>query len=187
MKPGAILLGAMALSTVVSAQDDAVFFEASGKVTGELRGFADEGQFSGQDYLAGVSATVEPEFFWEWNNGDDSLTFKPFLRVDQRDDERTHGDIRELSWVHVGDDWELRTGIRKVFWGVTEFNHLVDVINQTDGVEDIDGEDKLGQAMVNLSLVQEWGIVDLFLLPGFRERTFAGEEGRLRSGAGGRH
>jgi len=54
------------------------------------------------------------------------------------------------------------------------------VINQTDGVEDFDGEDKLGQQMINLSMVNDWGIVDVFLLPGFRERTYAGEEGRLR-------
>jgi hypothetical protein len=67
-----------------------------------------------------------------------------------------------------------------VFWGVTEFKHLVDVINQTDFVENIDGEDKLGQPMVNLSVVRDWGIVDLFVLPGFRERTFPGEDGRLR-------
>ncbi|MFN2337632.1 MAG: hypothetical protein ABR544_01520, partial [Gammaproteobacteria bacterium] len=43
-----------------------------------------------------------------------------------------------------------------------------------------DGEDKLGQPMVNLALVREWGTLDLFLLPGFRERTFPGIEGRLR-------
>ena len=41
-------------------------------------------------------------------------------------------------------DWSLSIGLGKVFWGVTEFNHLVDVINQTDLVEGIDGEAKLG-------------------------------------------
>jgi hypothetical protein len=102
--------------------------------------------------------------------------------VDENDNERTHGDIRELSWIHIGEDWELRAGLRKVFWGVTEFQHLVDVINQTDSVEDFDGEDKLGQQMINLSLVRDWGIVDLYLLPGFRERTTIGKNGRLRSG-----
>ena len=158
------------------------YFEASGKVAAELRGFTQDAQFSGQDHDSNLSFYVEPELFWEWNDGDDSLTFTPYLRVDENDSERTHADIRELSWVHVGEDWELRTGIRKVFWGVTEFQHLVDVINQTDGVDDFDGEDKLGQPMVNLSLVRGWGIVDLFLLPGFRERTFAGTEGRLRGG-----
>lgn len=124
---------------------------------------------------------AQPEFYWVSDSGDDSLLFTPFIRLDQRDSERSHADIRDLSWIHVGDNWELRTGIRRVFWGVTEFQHLVDVINQTDAVEDLDGEDKLGQPMLNLSLVRDWGIVDLFLLTGFRERTFAGDNGRLRA------
>lgn len=157
-------------------------YELSGKVTGELRYFTQDAQFSDQGQTSNLSISAQPELYWEWNNGNDSLTFTPFLRLDQHDNERSHGDIRELSWLHVSDDWELRAGLRKVFWGVTEFQHLVDVINQTDGVEDIDGEDKLGQAMINLSLVKDWGIVDLYLLPGFRERTFPGADGRLRSG-----
>jgi hypothetical protein len=57
----------------------------------------------------------------------------------------------------------------------------VDIINQTDLVEATDGEEKLGQPMVNLALISDWGTVDLFVLPGFRERTFPGEKGRLRS------
>jgi hypothetical protein len=67
-----------------------------------------------------------------------------------------------------------------VFWGVTEFKHLVDIVNQTDLVENIDGEDKLGQPMAHLSLIRDWGIVDLYLLTGFRERTYPGTDGRLR-------
>lgn len=169
------------LATALPA-DAETFYEMSGKVSADLRYFTQDAQFPGQDYDTNLSFSVEPEFYWEWNDGTDSLTFTPFLRVDENDNERTHGDIRELSWVHVGDGWELRAGLRKVFWGVTEFQHLVDVINQTDAVEDFDGEDKLGQQMINLSLVRDWGIVDLFLLPGFRERTFAGEDGRLRAG-----
>ena len=125
-----------------------------------------------------ISLAAVPEFYWSWNDGNDSFEFVPSARVDQHDDDRTHMDIRELSWVHVSDDWETRIGIRRDFWGVTEFQHLVDIINQTDAVEDIDNEDKLGQPMVNVSLVKDWGILDLYLLPYFRERTFAGTEGR---------
>jgi hypothetical protein len=33
--------------------------------------------------------------------------------------------------------------------------HLVDIINQTDGVESIDGEDKLGQSMMAFSLFKD--------------------------------
>ncbi|BBB30024.1 conserved hypothetical protein [Neptunomonas japonica JAMM 1380] len=157
-------------------------FEASGKVTAELRLFPESPQFSEQYQDVNFSVAVEPDLFWQWNNGLDSLSFKPFLRLDQHDNERTHADIRELNWIHQGNDWELRTGIQKVFWGVTEFQHLVDVINQSDSVEDIDGEDKRGQPMINLSLVKHWGIVDLYVLPGFREQTYPGKKGRLRSG-----
>lgn len=126
------------------------------------------------------SMFIEPEIYHSWNDDLDSITFKPFYRWDNEDDERSHGDIRELMWLHVGEDWELRTGIGSVFWGQTESAHLVDVINQTDAVEAVDGEDKLGQPMINLTLVRDWGNLDLFVLPGFRERTFAGENGRLR-------
>lgn len=113
----------------------------------------------------------------EWNQGSDLLEFDGFYRWSEADSQRSHGDIQDLAWIHVGDDWELRTGFRTVFWGVTEFQHLVDIINQKDFVERIDGEARLGQPMVNLSLVQPWGILDLFALVGFRERTFAGSDG----------
>lgn len=139
------------------------------------------GRAAAAGYHGNQSLVVQPEFYKSWNERRDSFTFVPFARLDQRDDERSHFDIRELTWLRAGRTWELRAGIRKVFWGVTESRHLVDIINQTDLVEDVDGEDKLGQPMVNLALIHDWGTLDLFLLPGFRERTFPGREGRLRS------
>ena len=172
-----LTLLAVLFSNTLSATE----FEFSGKLVIEQRQYFNEAQYSHQFDNGQSSAVIEPEFYWSFNDGVDSLTFKPFYRIDNQDDNRQHGDIRELAYVHAADEWELRLGIRKEFWGVTEFQHLVDVINQTDGVEDFDGEDKLGQQMINLSLVKDWGIVDVFLLPGFRERTYAGEQGRLRS------
>lgn len=128
-----------------------------------------------------VSVYFAPELYSSFNDGSDSLTFRGFLRLDQRDKERSHADIRELLWSHVGEDWEVKTGIGKVFWGQTESLHLVDIINQTDAIESIDGEDKLGQPMVAFSLYKEWGNFTAFALPYFRERTFAGIDGRLRA------
>ena len=160
---------------------DSTFDNLQLSVTASLdyRYFTQDPVFPGQHngYLA---AFIEPELYYSWNQDSDSLTFKPFYRWDQHDSERSHFDIRELMWLHVGEDWELRTGIGSVFWGQTESQHLVDIINQTDLVEAIDGEDKLGQPMVNLTLVKDWGNLDFFVLPGFRERTFPGVEGRLR-------
>ena len=127
------------------------------------------------------SLALTAEFYHSWNDRDDALTFTPFGRYDQHDEERTHADIRELNWLHVGDNWQLRTGIGKVFWGSTESLHLVDIINQTDTLEGIDGEDKLGQPMEHFSYLLDQGEVSLFWLPYFRERSFAGIEGRPRA------
>jgi len=155
--------------------------DLSGYVALEYRGFT-QSKLSNEQFDNGsVSVSFEPELYHEWNGGDDSLNFIPFMRWDERDPQRSHVDIRELVWLHVEDDWELRVGIDKVFWGVAESQHLVDIINQSDTVDNLDGEQKLGQPMIAFSLIKDWGALDIFVLPGFRERTFAGKEGRFRS------
>jgi hypothetical protein len=125
------------------------------------------------------SASLAPELYKDFSSTQ-RVVFAPFFRYDNQDPERTHGDIRELYWRASGKQFEWRVGVRQVFWGVAEARHLVDVINQTDLVEDLDGEDKLGQPMINLAWIQSFGTVDLFVLPYFRERTFAGIRGRPR-------
>jgi hypothetical protein len=109
------------------------------------------------------------------------IRIAPFLRLDSLDDERTHFDIREAYWRNLWESWELTVGFNRIFWGVTESRHLVDVINQTDQVEDIDGDEKLGQPMIQLITDRPWGRLEAFALIGFRERTFAGPDGRLRT------
>lgn len=166
-------------ATLLLASSTAIAGEWRGNIAADYHWFAQDFAYPGQNdsYL---SAALEPEYIHEWNDGYDLFTFKPFYRKDQHDDERTHGDIRELSWLHAAGDWEINAGISKVFWGVTESIHLVDIINQSDSVENIDGEDKLGQPMIQYTLIQDWGVVSAFVLPGFRERTFPGVEGRPR-------
>ena len=128
----------------------------------------------------GLSFAVQPELHHAFDDDRQSLLFTPFLRLDTADSRRSHFDVRELVYQRVFDDFELRAGIGRVFWGVAESYHLVDVINQTDLVENVDLEDKLGQPLLNLTLTRDWGVLDLFVLPGFRERTYPGREGRLR-------
>ncbi|HEX9625787.1 MAG TPA: hypothetical protein VGA00_02490 [Acidiferrobacterales bacterium] len=169
----AALLGAALLGATAAA-------EWSGFVAVEARGFF-HAPLDPDQHGANLSLAAEPEFTHRWDDGRHSFRFVPFLRWDQHDDARSHADIRELGWVVAAQAWELRAGVRKVFWGVTESQHLVDVINQTDLVENLDGEDKLGQPMINLALIHDWGTVDLYALAGFRERSFPGREGRLRS------
>ncbi len=154
--------------------------EFSGNIALEGRVFQHDGQFAGQKG-SGVSISVQPEFRHKWDNDHNALTFIPFYRWDQKDSKRTHGDIRQLDLVMSKGDWEVQGGISKVFWGVTESQHLVDIINQTDAVENLDGEDKLGQPMLRLSRIMDDGSLDFFVLPYFRERTFPGLAGRFRT------
>jgi hypothetical protein len=155
--------------------------ELTGSVGAETRYFPQEALTPPQNYHFNQSFVFQVEYFHEWDDGRQLFAVTPYFRVDQHDPERTHFDIRELTWLKASNQWELRVGVRKVFWGVIEFQHLVDIINQTDLVEDIDAEDKLGQPMLNLALINDWGTLDLFVMPWFRERTFPGTKGRLRT------
>lgn len=155
--------------------------EWSGYVAGELRAFPHAAVEAEQDHHWNASILAEPEYFHESDDGRQLFEFSVFARLDDHDSERTHWDVRELSWLYAAESWELRLGIRKVFWGVAESNHLVDIINQTDLVENIDTEDKLGQPMINFAVLRDWGTVDVFVMPYFRERTYPGRDGRLRT------
>ena len=153
--------------------------EFSGNIAVEALSFSQPGQFPDQ-MDDNLTLSFEPRWVGDWNDGDDSWSTEFFLRADNKDAGRQHADIRELLWLHLDGDNEWRVGINTMFWGVTESQHLVDVINQIDRVEGIDGEDKLGQPMIHLNRYQDWGVLDFLLLTGFRERTFPAAEGRLR-------
>jgi len=153
----------------------------SGYLSFEPRVFVKEPLFPLQP-AAGVSPSLvaAPEFRYQWGDGDDRIIISPYLRWDADDSRRSHGDLREASWLHVRGDWSWQVGLGRVFWGVTESRHLVDIVNQTDLVEDFDEEDKLGQPMVAVERWTPVGTFEVFLLPGFRERTFPAAKARLR-------
>lgn len=152
----------------------------SGNIALEARTFLHEGTRTQRQFYPSISA--QPEYHHSWASHKQSIAFAPFVRIDRYVQARTHLDIRELNWLSVGKNIEWRIGIRKVFWGVTESQHLVDIINQTDMLENPSGEDKLGQPMVNVAFLQAWGTFDVFVLPIFRPRTFVGDAGRPRLG-----
>jgi hypothetical protein len=153
----------------------------SGRVAGEWLYFP-KAPLDPDQHDSYLAVLAEPEYTHEWADGKRQFNVSAFGLVDQRDDERTHADLRELEYLRIAEKYEWRVGVRRVFWGVTESQHLVDIVNQTDFVVNPDGEDKLGQPMINLAMIGDYGAVDLFVLTGFRERTFPGEEGRPRFG-----
>ncbi len=141
--------------------------------------FTFENRYFTSDDTYVPSFASEPQWYWSSKAGSTELAMRLFARYDDNDDERTHADIREFLITRTSGNWEFSAGVGKVFWGVTESNHLIDIINQTDLVESADGEQKLGQPMLKITTAQSWGNLDFFVLPYFRERLFPGQENPL--------
>lgn len=184
--PGAFLqiatAGTVLFLASLLAGGRAPAIEVSGRVGLESRWYYRDGAHPGQrSHASGV--VVEPRLYAEDEEGR-SVTLAPFFRYDAGDSHRAHFDVREayfLLFGEVGDgEWELRLGADRVFWGVAESRHLVDIVNQTDLIENPNEEAKLGQLMAHLTWSAEWGVAEVFALPYHRERTYPGRDGRLR-------
>ena len=176
----AVLSACFLVGIVLASPAHAEFeWDLEGNIEGEFRYFPTDVK-GGERKDANVSLSIDPivELFF---GRDHSVTINPYVRIDQNDGRRTHFDVRQLKWIGVFGKWEVRVGADKVFWGVTESAHLVDIINQDDGVEDVDGEDKLGQPLVSVSYQSDIGTFTGIIMPYFRERTFAGSDGRPRA------
>ena len=178
-----ILLAMIAAAGLLAgpAEAPAQAWDLAGDIGAELRYFGDDPQWAGQADGLEASVALNLEARWRNEAGDQRASIMPFLRLDSADSERSHFDLREAYWAYQGDGWEVLAGFNKVFWGVAESRHLVDIINQTDLVEDLDQEQKLGQPMISALLERDWGQLEFFVMPWFRERTFPGADGRLRT------
>ena len=174
-----------ALASGAHADDGFVeFVEVTGRLSPETRLYTETAAHPGQrSHASGLAA--EMTLYVEDKDGR-SITVTPYYRYDAGDPDRTHGDLREaflLLYGDLGDDeWELRLGVDRVFWGVVESRPLVDIVNQTDLVENPNEKTKMGQPMAHVTWSGDWGALELFALTWHRERTFPGRHGRLRAG-----
>ena len=172
---GVIAFGLSGVSAVAGE------FKGNGVIGVELRAFPENAEWAGQDdrhFYPSIFA--EFDLSYTWDDKRQSFNLVPFGRFDLYDDRRTHVDLREANYRYRGMNWELLVGAHRVFWGVTESRHLVNIINQTDAVEDVDGDEYLGQPMVNLAFLGDWGRLDFYAMTFFRERTFNSNDARLR-------
>ena len=181
MRPSVITSALLLVATFAASMANAEDWESTGFVGLDSRAFWLDGQYEGQESGLNSSFLLQPEFYWRSDEGQQRISIVGFARLDSVDDERSHVDLREAYWGIDGNNWDFIAGVNKVFWGVSESRHLVDVINQTDLVENIDSEAKLGQPMLNLNLQQDFGQFGIYVMPYFRERTFPGVNGRLRA------
>ena len=173
----------LVLGWAAGVNAEIVYSDFSGSLDLEGRWFPDTALYPGQDSNAsGFAANAR---LYVESAGGRSFTLAPFLRYDDTDPRRTHFDLREAYFLAFGDiggnSWELRAGVGQVFWGVTESQHLVDILNQVDLIEHPTGEAKLGQPMVHFTVAGDWGSLEGFALTYHRPRTFPGQSARLRT------
>lgn len=150
--------------------------QLQGEAEFETRLFAKDGLTGNSRQAGSVALTLS---YYRELSDTLQFNFKGFARADSQDSERTHGDIRELYLSLQQGDWEYQAGINTLFWGVTESVNIVDVVNQTDGVEGLNTSAKLGQPLIKVTRLLENGSFDFLILPGFRMGTFAGADGRF--------
>ncbi len=181
----AIWVVALVIAVEAHAEIEIAAWELSGRVSLEGRAFPKTGiDASQRSYTTGF--VVEPKLYLEEAEGS-SFTLVPFFRYDSVDSVRTHWDLREAYALLFGElgegEWEVRLGVDRVFWGVAESQHLVDIINQIDFLEHPNGEITLGQPMVHVTWTGDWGALEFFGLPYHRARRSLGRGGRLRFAA----
>jgi len=181
MKPSILQFALLLVATFATSSSNAEDWDITGFAGIDTQAFWLDGQYDGQENGLNPSLLLQPEFYWRSDDGDQRISIVGFARWDSVDDERSHVDLREAYWGIDGNRWDLTAGVSKIFWGVTESRHLVDVINQSDLVESIDEESKLGQPLINLNLQRDFGRFGVYVMPYFRERTFPGVDGRFRA------
>ena len=173
-----LLFSGISLPTAASAGEEAL--KLTGYTAVEGRFFMQTPAHQDQEYGPQLSWAIQPELSLDAAGARHQFKLTPFVRIDGMDEERSHFDLREAYWRYTSESWEVLAGLNKVFWGVAESRHLVDIINQSDLLEDVDQEDKLGQPMIMAAGLFTWGELQFYLLPFFREIRYPGEKGRLR-------
>jgi hypothetical protein len=173
-------LAAQALDA--SGNDPRRTIQVSGWIESELRFFPNEALYAKQRraYSAlGGELRLESALaggVHRWN-------VTGFARAGLGDD-RSHVELREATWTWRPARWQLRAGMLMNFWGVTESNRLVDVVNQRDDRESPDIDAKLSQPGIAWTGPAVGGTLEVLALTYHRPRTFGLGARRFRAPPG---
>ena len=180
---GVCLIGVSIYTVSSRAQTAIAEIDFTGRLNAESRWFPQSALFPDQGTHASGFVAI-PNLYLEDEAGR-VLSITPFFRYDSADARRTHFDLREAYFLLTGalgnGEWELRLGIDRVFWGVVESRHLVDIVNQIDLVEHPDEKTRMGQPMAYVTWSSNWGVLELLGMTYHRARMYPGSSGRLRA------
>lgn len=143
--------------------------------------FPSESPYSSNNYPYNFNIFIKPEYQLFWNDEAHSFVMKPDLRYDQHDKTRTEWDLDDFYWSYFTEPISIKVGRSIEYWGVTESQQLVNIINQINLAENLYGDSRLGQGMLKLTVLHGRGEWSFYILPEFRPRLFPDVEGRPSS------
>ena len=122
---------------------------------------------------------LSPE--WRWADGAWQFVASPVLDAEGAGNGRSQVGFDALHVAARVDGMSFKAGLSKLFWGVTESRHLVDVVNPPDLAHHYAAEQRLATAMLYLALPTPAGQLETLLLPWERDPRFPGPHGRPRT------
>lgn len=126
-----------------------------------------------------LAVRLAPE--WRWADGGTSMVFSPALYLEGANNGRTRVDVNELYLSTRLGDTTVKAGLSRLFWGVTESRHLVDVVNPPDLAHHYAAEQRLSTAMLHVAHPTPVGRLEVLLLPWERDPKYPGTAGRPRT------
>lgn len=118
---------------------------------------------------------------WRWAESGKTIVISPALYVEGANNGRTRFDLNELYFSTRMGETIIKTGISRLFWGVTESRHLVDVVNPPDLAHNYAAEQRLSTAMLYVTHPTPIGQLETLLLPWERDPKYPGTAGRPRT------
>lgn len=123
---------------------------------------------SNNKYSKGFKA--EAKFNYKYEN----IRFNglAFTNWDSTDDSRSYSNIRQANIYVNNNNFTFGLGVDTFFWGVSESINVVNVLNQSDIMESLDGKVKYGQTFVSINTRFSNGDFSFYYLPLFQEQSF---------------
>ncbi len=169
--------GSLALLFALPAHAETIA-HVSGRIATETRLHAHGPSLPDQTHHAwAVTAELRIEV-----HGEGGVVFEvaPWVQHHSDYDDTLRWDLREAYLGLQDDAWRMRLGYTRVSWGAMDALRLIDIINQRDRIDLLDGAEKLGQPMLAFTLYPGLGTLELYAMPYFREMPFPDRRGRLR-------
>lgn len=171
-----LVYGLLGISNVSYAND----LDVSGKIESRFRYFEEKPLYAAQGDSRNYNEYSFENRLESKGGGYGDFLFEYSINSYSDDEEeQSQLELMEAYWSKTSGDYGVGVGVNRVFWGVVESNHLVDIVNQTAFQKDFDGMEKIGENMLNASMYTGIGTLDVYLLPGFRERQYPTDEERL--------